>query len=278
MSKENAHSSENTPQNVDNGMLPPTRKNKRPPKFERKERPRQPERAKSQDKPRQPKPAKPAQAEAKPRLVRNPRELVVETLIKLENGGFSNIVWDNAIKRSDLNGLDKMLATRIFYGTLSNLKLIDALWNDIEPEMLKRADSVVKMTLRCAMYQLVFLDRVPAYSIVSTSVDIAKRLRNRAAGGYCNALLRKAVTRQEAGKLCFNPTGDRIADFSTKYSLNDDIARILLREFADDADKIAESMLSIPRMVLRINTSKTTRIWLTKTSASHLRCSGKNTS
>lgn len=258
MSKENAHSSENNANNVDNGMMPPARKNKRPPKFEHKARPSRPERAKTQEKPRRPKPAGPARSESGPRPVRNPRELVVETLIKLENGGFSNIVWDIAIKRSDLNGLDKMLATRIFYGTLSNLRLIDALWNDIEPEMLKRADSVVKMTLRCAMYQLVFLDRVPAYSIVSTSVDIAKRLRNRAAGGYCNALLRKAVARQEAGDLRFHPTGDRIVDFSTRYSLNDDIAQILLREFGDDADNIAESMLSIPRMVLRINTSKTT--------------------
>ena len=156
MSKEHPHSRENTTSNVDNGMLPPSRKNKRPPKFEHKDHPRKPERTKTDENARKtdttPKQARPN--EAKPRLTRNPRELVVETLMKLENGGFSNIVWDNAIKRSDLNSLDKMLATRIFYGTLSNIKLIDALWNDIEPEMLKRADSVVKMTLRCAMYHL----------------------------------------------------------------------------------------------------------------------------
>ena len=259
MAKENAHSSENASHTADNGMQPPARKNKRPPKFDHKDHGHKSERSKQAENTRKSAaPAKEMRPEPKLRLTRNPRELVVETLMKLENGGFSNIVWDNAIKRSDLNALDKVLATRIFYGTLSNLRLIDAFWNDIEPEMLKRADSVVKMTLRCAMYQLVFLDRVPAYSIVSTSVDIAKRLRNRAAGGYCNALLRKAVARQEAGELRFKPTGNRIADFSTQYSLNDDIARILLQEFGDAADKIAESMLSIPRMVLRVNMSKTT--------------------
>ena len=161
------------------------------------------------------------------------------------------------MRHADLNNLDKMLATRIFYGTLSNIRLIDALWNGIEPEMLKRADPVVKMTLRSAMYQLVFLDRVPAYSIVSTSVDVVKRLRNRAASGYCNALLRKAVARQEAGTLKFKPTGDKQLDFAVQFSLNDDLAGCLLNEFGEEATEIAESMLNVPRMVLRVNQSKT---------------------
>ena len=191
-----------------------------------------------------------------PRLQKNPRELVVETLIKLENGGYSNIVWDLAVRHSALNNLDKILATRIFYGTLSNIRLIDALWNDIEPEMLKRADVIVKMALRSAMYQLVFLDRVPAYSIVSTTVDVVKHLRNHAACGYCNALLRKAVARQESGKLHYCPTGNTLTDFAVKYSMNDDLAGILLNEFGNSAAAIAESMLSVPRMVLRLNRSK----------------------
>ena len=190
------------------------------------------------------------------RLQRNPRELVVETLIKLENGGYSNIVWDLAVRHSALSNLDKILATRIFYGTLSNIRFIDALWNDIEPEMLRRADVIVKMALRSAMYQLVFLDRVPAYSIVSTTVDVVKHLRNHAACGYCNALLRKAVARQEAGQLQYHATGNTRVDFAVKYSLNDDLAGLLLNEFGDSAAAIAESMLSVPRMVLRLNRSK----------------------
>ncbi|MGN1073038.1 MAG: transcription antitermination factor NusB [Bradymonadia bacterium] len=189
---------------------------------------------------------------------RNPRQLVVETLLRIDSGGYSNIVWDLAIKRAELSNLDKMLATRIFYGTLSNMRLIDALWTDIEPEMLTRADAVVRMTLRSAMYQLVFLDRVPAYSIVSTSVDVVKRLRNRAASGYCNALLRKAVARQEAGTLHYTPTGNALEDFAVQYSLNDDLASLLMREFGAEAPVVAESMLAVPRMVLRVNRSKST--------------------
>lgn len=223
-----------------------------------------PDRAGSKKMPRPerpPHPQKEARTDAKETNAangaRNPRQLVVETLMRIKDGGFSNIVWDIAIRHAALSNLDKMLATRIFYGTLSNMRLIDTLWADIEPEMTKRADAVVKMTLRCAMYQLVFLDRVPAYSIVSTSVDVVKRLRNRAASGYCNALLRKAVARQEQGLLKFVPTGNALEDFAIQYSLNDDLARLLMEEFGDEAQKIAQSMLSVPRMMLRLNRSRT---------------------
>lgn len=252
---------------MESGMQPPKRKNKRPPRFEHEKNRHNPvekatvEREKrSASTPKQ-KPEKKLNAHGDERRkgIQNPRELVVETLMRIEDGGYSNIVWDIALKRSDLSVLDKMLATRIFYGTLSNMRLIDALWTSIEPEMLKRADAVVKMTLRSAMYQLVFLDRVPAYSIVSTSVDLVKRLRNRAASGYCNALLRKAVSRQESPRgLKFEPTGNRLHDFAVQYSLNDDLARLILDEFEEQADVIAQSMLSVPKMMLRINESKTT--------------------
>ena len=252
---------------IDTGHDVPRRTHKQP-KFEKKQPSNKPHAAKEQpNKVTQKSESAPSNARnhaskpgdkatKAPRLQKNPRELVVETLIKLENGGYSNIVWDLAIRHSALNNLDKILATRIFYGTLSNIRLIDALWNDIEPEMLKRADVIVKMALRSAMYQLVFLDRVPAYSIVSTTVDVVKHLRNHAACGYCNALLRKAVARQEAGKLHYTPTGNKLVDFAVKYSINDDLAGILLNEFGDAASKIAESMLSVPKMVLRLNRSK----------------------
>ncbi len=255
---------------VDNGMAPPTRKNRRPPQFEHKKRPQHSRsEAPSERQPSAERSARPqqrgraqrsgsSQKPAQHHGTRNPRELVVETLIRIEDGGFSNIVWDTAMRRSELSELDKMLATRIFYGTLSNMRLIDALWSEVEPEMLKRADNIVKMTLRSAMYQLVFLDRVPAYSIVSTSVDIVKRLRNQAASGYCNALLRKAVARQSSPEgLTYKPVGDALIDFSVRYSLNEDLAGLILREFGEDAETIAQSMLSVPRMVLRVNRSRT---------------------
>lgn len=190
-------------------------------------------------------------------VIRDPRELVVRALMRLDDHGYSNIIWDNMMRRSALNDLDKVLATRIYYGTLSNMRLIDAVWARFEPDMPRRADEVVHTTLRTALYQMMFLDRVPAYSIVSSSVEVVKRLRSQGASGYCNALLRKIVKIRENGeKLEFVPTGSKVFDFAIRYSLNDDLARLLLDTFGDDAVAIAESMMRAPSMNIRINQSK----------------------
>ena len=190
-------------------------------------------------------------------IVRDPRELVVRGLMRLDERGYSNIIWDNLMRRSGLSELDKVLATRIYYGTLSNLRLIDAVWARFEPDMPRRADDVVHMTLRSALYQLMFLDRVPAYSVVSSSVEVVKRLRSQGASGYCNALLRKIVKiKEKEGKLDYVPTGSRIYDFAIRYSLNDDLATLLCTAFGDEAVSIAESMMRAPSMNLRVNLSK----------------------
>ena len=190
-------------------------------------------------------------------VIRDPRELVVRGLMRLDERGYSNIICDNLMRRSHLNELDKVLATRIYYGTLSNLRLIDAVWARFEPDMPRRADDVVHMTLRSALYQLMFLDRVPAYSVVSSSVEVVKRLRSQGASGYCNALLRKIVKiKEKEGKLDYVPIGSPVHDFAIRYSLNDDLATLLCTSFGDDAVSIAESMMRAPSMNLRVNLSK----------------------
>ncbi len=190
-------------------------------------------------------------------VVKDPRELVVRALLRLDERGYSNIIWDNMMRRSALSDLDKVLATRIYYGTLSNLRLIDAVWARYEPDMTRRADDVVHMTLRSALYQMMFLDRVPAYSIVSSSVEVVKRLRSQGASGYCNALLRKLVKiRERDGKLDYEPTGSASRDFAIRYSLNDDLAHLLMDTFGDEAISIAESMMRAPSMNVRVNLSK----------------------
>ncbi len=190
-------------------------------------------------------------------VIRDPRELVVRALLRLDEHGYSNIIWDNMMRKSELNDLDKVLATRIYYGTLSNLRLIDAVWARYEPDMPRRADEVVHTTLRTALYQMMFLDRVPSYSIVSSSVEVVKRLRSQGASGYCNALLRKIVKiRETDGKLEFSSTGSKTLDFAIRYSLNDDLARLLLETFGEEATSIAESMMRAPAMNIRVNQSK----------------------
>ncbi len=55
------------------------------------------------------------------------------------------------------------------------------------------ADAEVRIALRMGIYQLMFLDRVPAHAAVHESVELVKRGRKRSAANLVNAILRKAA-------------------------------------------------------------------------------------
>ena len=53
----------------------------------------------------------------------------------------------------------------------------------------------VRIALRMGIYQLRYLERIPAHAAVTESVELVKRAHKRSAAGFVNAVLRK-VNRQ----------------------------------------------------------------------------------
>jgi 16S rRNA (cytosine967-C5)-methyltransferase len=94
---------------------------------------------------------------------------------------------------------DAGLATELALGVLRWQRLLDFL---IERSLTKTAralDVEVRITLRLGVYQLWFLDRVPAHAAVHESVELVKRARKRSAAPLVNAVLRKAAKEANRG-------------------------------------------------------------------------------
>jgi 16S rRNA (cytosine967-C5)-methyltransferase len=88
---------------------------------------------------------------------------------------------------------DAGLATLLTLGVLRWQRLLDFL---IERSLTKTArtlDIEVRIALRLGLYQLWFLERVPAHAAVHESVELVKRARKRSAAPLVNAVLRKAA-------------------------------------------------------------------------------------
>jgi 16S rRNA (cytosine967-C5)-methyltransferase len=88
---------------------------------------------------------------------------------------------------------DAGLATELTLGVLRWQRLLDFL---IERNLTKAArtlDVEVRIALRLGIYQLWFLERVPAHAAVHESVELVKRARKRSAAPLVNAVLRKAA-------------------------------------------------------------------------------------
>ena len=101
---------------------------------------------------------------------------------------------DTAIKMRELDTRSAALASHIFLGVMQNLSLcdfyIDAFSkSDIEPK--------VRDILRCAVYQVIFMDRIPDSAAVNEAVKLTKSTSFSRASGFVNAVLRKIVSQKD---------------------------------------------------------------------------------
>jgi 16S rRNA (cytosine967-C5)-methyltransferase len=105
---------------------------------------------------------------------------------------------------------DVGLGENIIAGVIKNLLLLQHLTQHYSGRNLKSIDPVVQKIVAIALYQLRFLDRVPASAAVDEAVEQTRRFGQSRASGFVNAVLRKA-TRDPSPPL---PTRDAAADFA----------------------------------------------------------------
>ena len=115
-------------------------------------------------------------------------------------------------KFRDLSHADHALATQITMGVLRWQSSLDDNLAAVSSQKLTRLDTEVLIALRIGLFQLRFLERVPARAAIFESVELVKRARKRSAVPFVNALLRKA------GALPIAPISDKADDAATLAS------------------------------------------------------------
>lgn len=86
---------------------------------------------------------------------------------------------------------DRALVTEVTTGCLRWRGAIDHLIEHAASRPIDKLDDVVLDILRLAVFQLLWLDRVPAAAVVYDSVELAKLAKRRSAAGLVNAVLRR---------------------------------------------------------------------------------------
>jgi 16S rRNA (cytosine967-C5)-methyltransferase len=120
------------------------------------------------------------------------RQTAYNILAAVERGAFSSDVL--ARETAPLSSRDAGLAEEIALGVLRYRAAIDFLVETLSGRPTRKLDPEVLTALRVAIYQLRWLDRIPAHAAINESVELIKRARKRSAAGFANAVLRK-VTR-----------------------------------------------------------------------------------
>jgi 16S rRNA (cytosine967-C5)-methyltransferase len=95
-------------------------------------------------------------------------------------------------RRLRLDPRERALATQLAYGAVQRRATLDALIETLAKRPPQRLEPAVLAGLRLGLFQLLFLDRVPAHAAVGESVELVKR---ESPGGakLVNAVLRRAA-------------------------------------------------------------------------------------
>lgn len=78
----------------------------------------------------------------------------------------------------------------------------------VSAQRFEKLDIEILTAIRLALYQLRWLDRIPARAAIHESVELVKRARKRSAAPFVNAVLRKLSSGASANLTCSHPALD----------------------------------------------------------------------
>jgi 16S rRNA (cytosine967-C5)-methyltransferase len=116
------------------------------------------------------------------------RDAAFRVLTRVERGGYAS----DLLRRETLATRDAALAEAIVFGCLRFQAQLDHVIAGLTPR--QKLDSEVRIALRMGVYQIRYMDRIPAHAAVSESVELVKAARKKSAAPLVNAVLRK-ITR-----------------------------------------------------------------------------------
>jgi len=119
------------------------------------------------------------------------RTVAVQAVLRvLRDSAFAAAALSAELERAPgLSDRDRALATELLYGTLRVRAALDARLEPLAPRGLK--DLPVRAELLVAAYQLLSLDRIPAFAAVNAAVGAVRALRGPQVAGFANAVLRR---------------------------------------------------------------------------------------
>ena len=158
------------------------------------------------------------------------RELLLELLEKVfYEGEFIHLALRKLFSEyPDLGNREKAFLTRSSHGILERYLQLDYVISLYSSVKLKKLKPVVLLSLRIALYQFLFMDKIPDHAIVDEAVKSIKKRKLQGLVPFVNAVLRKIAGEKEEirKKLASLPKEDSIS-----LCLPQDILEVFLQDY-----------------------------------------------
>ena len=188
------------------------------------------------------------------------RRAAYDSLIRCgRDGKYSNIEIDSVLKKTGLEGAERGFFTTLVYGVIERSLTLDYAITLVSDKAPDKLDPEVRTILRLALYQIIFLDRVPESAAVNEAVVLAKDVMFSSAT-FVNAVLRGYLRRFGKGTAGLFSEISRIPDteerLSVRYSMSRDVISLLGEYAGDTLTDLLDALGRQPYPALRVNTLK----------------------
>jgi 16S rRNA (cytosine967-C5)-methyltransferase len=185
------------------------------------------------------------------------RGLAVKILNRVERtDAYLERLLDNEMKNSELKGADKALLYEIVHGVVRWMGRLDWILNGFYKGTFSKAIPNLKNGLRVALYQILFLDRVPDYAAVNEAVDFVKKLQGQKPADLTNAVLRNIIRSKNAIRY---PSADEdpIGYLSAYYSHPSWLVKRYVERFSkEETESLLAANNEKPYLTLRFNSQR----------------------
>ena len=188
----------------------------------------------------------------------NAREIAINILNEVHtHDAYANVALAKHLRSSNLAEIDRRFLTELVYGTVKAGDTLDWIIRQYINRPLKKIAPMVREILRIGMYQLFFLDKVPASAACNTAVELTKKYSHAGTVKFVNAVLRTAA--REPKRATFpHGKGHAIEELALKSQHPYWLVKKWVHEFGfADTERLCDFDNSAPVLSLRTNTLKT---------------------
>jgi 16S rRNA (cytosine967-C5)-methyltransferase len=191
-------------------------------------------------------------------LYQGVRGLAIKILNRIDRtDAYLERLLDNEMKSMDMSGPDKALLYEIVHGVVRWQGRLDWILNGFYKGTFSKAIPNLKNALRVALYQILFLDRVPDYAAVNEVVEFVKKLQGQKPADLVNAVLRNIIRSKNAIRYP-SPEEDLVGYLAAYYSHPSWMVKRYLSRFGrEETEKLLSFNNEKPYLTLRINALKT---------------------
>lgn len=192
------------------------------------------------------------------------REVALKIINEVEtNGAYANIALAKEINRRTAHGQlsdqDRRFITELVYGTVKAGATLDWLLGLYLNRSLTKVAPVIRNILRLGIYQLFFLEKVPASAACNQSVELAKKYGHAGTVKFVNGVLRNAARNPE--KVVYPDRDSQPVKYLALKYFHPEwlVERWVERLGVTDCEALCQTNNTIPPLSLRTNTIKINR-------------------